>query len=183
MSLQNKQVNMISFTGSTAGEEVAKLALDDIKKVALELGGKSPLVILEGADYRLAVKAGLSSCYDNTGQTCAALTRMIVPRKALLEIETLIISNSKNYIVGDPMKKRLLRGYTLASLKQYLKVRAYIELGIDEGAKLIVGEIPKNLEELGTDGYYVKPTVFTNVNNQMRIARGNFWTGNLYYSI
>lgn len=168
---KNKQVNMISFTGSTAGgKEVAKLALDDIKKVALELGGKSPLVILEGADYELAVKAGLSSCYDNTGQTCAALTRMIVPRKALLEIETLIISNSKNYIVGDPMKKETQIG-PLASLKQYLKVRAYIELGIDEGAKLIVGEIPKNLEELGTDGYYVKPTVFTNVNNQMRIAR------------
>ncbi|GAB6109732.1 aldehyde dehydrogenase family protein [Fusibacter bizertensis] len=168
---KHKLVNMISFTGSTAGgREVAKLALDSIKKVALELGGKSPLIILEGADLELAVKAGLSSCYDNTGQTCAALTRMIVPKKYLGQIETLIIDNSRNYIVGNPNDANTHIG-PLASLKQYSKVRSYIQLGLDEGAKLIVGELPKSENELGNEGYYVKPTVFTNVNNQMRIAR------------
>ena len=168
---KHNAINMISFTGSTTGgKEVAKLALEDIKKVALELGGKSPLVILEDANLELAVKAGLSSCYDNTGQTCAALTRMIVPQSKLKEVESLIIDLSKNYIVGDPEDVNTHMG-PLASYKQYEKVRSYIKLGIYEGANLIVGEIPKPLDELNGDGYYVKPTVFTNVHNNMRIAR------------
>ncbi len=163
----HEKVDMISFTGSTkGGKEVGKLALDGVKKIALELGGKSANVILKGADYEKAVKTGLSSCFDNTGQTCAALTRMLVPQEELSRIEAMIIEYSKTFIVGDPKLETTHIG-PLASLKQYEKVKGYIELGIKEGARLIVGEVPGAIET----GYFVNPCVFTDVRNDMRIAQ------------
>jgi acyl-CoA reductase-like NAD-dependent aldehyde dehydrogenase len=163
----HEKVDMISFTGSTnGGKEVGKLALEGVKKIALELGGKSANVILKGADYEKAVKTGLSSCFDNTGQTCAALTRMLVPRDELSKIEDMIIEHAKTFIVGDPKLVTTHIG-PLASLKQYEKVKKYIEIGIEEGARLIVGEVPGAIET----GYFVKPCVFTDVRNDMRIAQ------------
>ena len=164
-------VQMISFTGSTTGgREVGKLALETIKKIALELGGKSPLIVLPDADISLAVDTVISSCFDNTGQTCAALTRMIIPKADKEKIESLIIERSKAYTVGDPTLVDTKVG-PLASAKQYKKVSKYIEIGIEEGAKLIVGEMPVPYEALGENGYYVKPTVFTDVENHMKIAQ------------
>ena len=165
---KHPKVDMISFTGSTvAGKEVGKLALDTVKRVALELGGKSANIILEGADYEVAVRSGLSSCYDNTGQTCAAWTRMLVPRELKNEIEALIIKVTEEYVVGDPTDSNTNIG-PLASRKQYDKVRKYIELGIAEGAKVLLGEVPE--AEPG-QGYFVKPFVFTDVDNKMTIAQ------------
>lgn len=163
----HEKVDMISFTGSTSGgKEVGKLALDGLKKIALELGGKSANVILKGADYEKAVKTGLSSCFDNTGQTCAALTRMLVPREDLSVIEEMIILHSKSFIVGDPKLETTHIG-PLSSLKQYEKVKKYIEIGLEEGARMIVGEVPGPIES----GYFVKPCVFTDVKNDMKIAQ------------
>lgn len=161
------KVQMLSFTGSTeGGKEVGKLAINGIKKVALELGGKSANIILNGADLELAVRIGLNSCFDNTGQTCAALTRMLVPKSALNTIENLIIESAKRFVVGDPEDEHTNVG-PLASRKQFDKVKRYIELGIKEGASLLLGEIPQSYE----NGYYVNPCVFTQVSNEMTIAQ------------
>ncbi len=161
------KVDMVSFTGSTdGGKEVAKLAIDSVKKIALELGGKSANVLLEGADYKKAVRRGLSSTFYNTGQTCAALTRMIVPKQALDEIEQIVIDEAKNFKVGSPDAQDTDIG-PLSSKKQFDKVKRYLEIGLEEGAKLMLGEVPKSPSK----GYYVNPAVFTNVKNSMRIAQ------------
>lgn len=161
------QVDMVSFTGSTSGgKEVAKLAMDSVKKVALELGGKSPMVVLEGADYELAVQSALESVFYNTGQTCAALTRMIVPQKDLPQIESLVLQYAKEYVVGNPSEEKIHIG-PLSSRKQFDKVKGYLEKGIEEGATLLLGEIPSDWEQ----GYFVKPAVFTKVKNSMTIAQ------------
>ena len=164
---EHPKVRMVSFTGSTTGgREVGKLAVEGIKKIALELGGKSANIVLKGADLDLAVRIGLSSCFDNTGQTCAALTRMIVPKSDLPAIEALILESAKRFIVGDPEDAHTNVG-PLASRKQFDKVKRYIEIGIQEGARLLLGEIPDNCDQ----GYYVKPCVFTQVHNTMTIAQ------------
>lgn len=161
------KVDMVSFTGSTVGgREVSKLALESIKKISLELGGKSPLLVLRGADYETAVRRAMDSVFYNTGQTCAALTRMIVPREDLPQIEKLLIEGSSSYLVGDPKDEKIAVG-PLSSRKQFDKVKKYMEIGISEGARLIVGEVPKDPE----GGYFVQPSVFTNVGNDMTIAR------------
>lgn len=160
-------VQMISFTGSTsAGKEVGRLALGNIKKIALELGGKSASVVLEGADYKKAVNATLIKCFMNTGQTCSALTRFIVPRGLKDEIEDLMIEESKKFVVGDPLDKNTDIG-PLINKSAFNKVKKYIEIGINEGANMLVGEIPDNCES----GYYVKPVIFTEVDNNMTIAK------------
>ena len=161
-------VDMISFTGSTqGGKEVGKLALESIKKIALELGGKSANIILKGADYAEAVKAGLGSCFDNAGQTCAAWTRMLVPRADLELIHQLILEHSKTFTVGSPDSIDVKVG-PVVSRKQYDKVRGYILKGLEEGAEMLLGEVPPAEPQ---QGYFVQPTVFTNVNNSMAIAR------------
>jgi len=163
----HKDVDMISFTGSTAGgREVARLALRNIKKIALELGGKSAAIILKGGDYNFGVKSTLDTVYFNTGQTCNAFTRLLVPKEDMEEIEKIIIEQTQNYKFGDPRDKNVDVG-PLASNKQFDKVKRYIEIGIKEGAKMLLGEIPQNCKE----GYYVKPVVFTNVSNDMVIAQ------------
>lgn len=162
------QVDMISFTGSTqGGKEVGKLALESIKKIALELGGKSANIILKGADYSEAVKAGLGSCFDNAGQTCAAWTRMLVPREDLELIHQLILEHSKTFTVGSPDSIDVKVG-PVVSRKQYDKVRGYILKGLEEGAEMLLGEVPPAEPQ---QGYFVQPIVFTNVNNSMAIAR------------
>jgi acyl-CoA reductase-like NAD-dependent aldehyde dehydrogenase len=162
-------VDMVSFTGSTrAGKRVMQLASDTVKRVALELGGKSANVILEDADLSSAVPAGVAACYINSGQTCSALTRMLVPRSRLAEVEELAVQTAETYKPGDPFDAETRLG-PLVSATQHERVRSYIAKGIDEGAKLLTGgaEPPEGLEQ----GYFVRPTVFSDVRPDMTIAQ------------
>jgi acyl-CoA reductase-like NAD-dependent aldehyde dehydrogenase len=162
-------VDMISFTGSTrAGRRVSELAAPTIKRVALELGGKSPNVLLDDANFAEAVPAGVFMAYMNSGQTCSALTRMIVPRSRLAEVEELAKATAEANVVGDPFAEGTTLG-PLVSAVQRERVRGYIEQGLEEGATLITGgpEAPDGLER----GFFVKPTVFSNVTTDMTIAQ------------
>ena len=165
-------VDMISFTGSTrAGRRVSQVAAETVKKVALELGGKSANIIcadLDEATFAKAVSSGVGGAFLNSGQTCLALTRMLVPRSRLAEAETLAGAAASAMIVGDPFEKTTALG-PLASAAQRDRVNGYIQKGIDEGAKVVVGGV--GVPEGCTTGYYVKPTVFSNVTNSMTIAR------------
>ncbi len=162
-------VDMVSFTGSTrAGKRVMQLASEGVKRVALELGGKSPNVILEDADLATAVPAGVAACYMNSGQTCSALTRMLVPRSRLAEVEALAVSNAETWTPGDPFAGDTRLG-PLVSATQLERVRGYIKKGVEEGATLLTGgaESPDGLDK----GYFVRPTVFSNVTRDMTIAQ------------
>jgi betaine-aldehyde dehydrogenase len=162
-------VDMVSFTGSTrAGRRVAELASHSIKRVALELGGKSPNVLLDDANFRVAVAAGVGAAYANSGQTCSALTRMLVPRSRLAEVEQLAREAAESYKVGDPFEEGTRLGPLISSVQRD-RVRGYIQRGIDEGAVLVTGG-PEPPDSLAT-GYFVKPTVFSNVTRDMTIAR------------
>lgn len=167
---KHKDVDMISFTGSTdGGREVSKLALEGIKNITLELGGKSPSLILKGADYNLAVEKTLDSIYMNVGQSCSAFSRLLVPREDKENIEKMIVEKTKNYVFGNPEDPETMIG-ALSSKKQFDKVKYYINKGVEEGAKLLIGEIPEE-----SNGYYVGPTVFTNVDNSMEIAQNEIF--------
>lgn len=167
---QHKDVDMVTLTGSTKGGiEVAKLAADDVKRISLELGGKSASIILKGADYKLALSKTLDKMYFNTGQTCSAYSRLLVPRDEKQLIEELILEMTKNYKFGDPADPDTIIG-PLASKQQFDKVSYYIKRGIEEGAKLILGEVPKE-----SKGYYIGPTIFTDVNNSMEIAQNEIF--------
>ncbi|HEX3946438.1 MAG TPA: aldehyde dehydrogenase family protein [Acidimicrobiales bacterium] len=162
-------VDMISFTGSTrAGKRVMQLAAESVKKIALELGGKSANVILDDADLDTAIPAALFACYLNSGQTCSALTRMVVPRSRLAEIEEKAVAAAAGFAPGDAFADGVLVG-PLVSAAQRDRVRGYIQKGIDEGAKLLVGgtEPPDGLDK----GYFVQPTVFSEVTSDMTIAQ------------
>ena len=162
-------VDMVSFTGSTrAGKRVAELAAATVKKVALELGGKSANVILPDADLEKAVKVGLTNCFLNSGQTCTAWTRMLVPRNLLADAERLAATKATQYRVGDPLAEGTNLG-PLVSETQQERVRGYIQQGIAEGAKLVTGgvEPPDGLDR----GYFVRPTVFSDVTPDMTIAQ------------
>ena len=162
-------VDMISFTGSTrAGKRVSELAAQTVKRVALELGGKSPNVILDDADLEKAVTAGVGGAFLNSGQTCTALTRMLVPRAKLAEAEAIATRVAETFTPGDPFEATSRLG-PLVSDVQRERVRGYIQKGIDEGAKLLTGgvESPEGLDK----GYFVQPTVFSNVTNDMTIAQ------------
>ncbi|HEX5768893.1 MAG TPA: aldehyde dehydrogenase family protein, partial [Burkholderiales bacterium] len=163
-------VDMISFTGSTrAGKRISELAAQSVKRVALELGGKSASVILEDADLATAVKGTLNGCYLNSGQTCTALTRMLVPEKRYDEAARLAAELARSFTVGDPLAESTRLG-PLTSLAQLERVRGYIKKGVDEGAELLAGgaEPP---EGAPAGGYYVRPTVFGKVRNDMTIAQ------------
>ena len=162
-------VDMISFTGSTrAGKRVAELAAGSVKRVALELGGKSPNVLLDDADFATAVADGVGAAYANSGQTCSALTRMIVPRSRLAEVEQIARVTAETFTVGDPFAEGTRLG-PLISATQLDRVRGYINKGIDEGATLVTGgpDAPAGLES----GYFVQPTVFSDVTRDMTIAQ------------
>jgi acyl-CoA reductase-like NAD-dependent aldehyde dehydrogenase len=162
-------VDMVSFTGSTrAGRRVSEVASATVKRVALELGGKSPNVILDDADLQKAVVDGVSKCYLNSGQTCSALTRMLVPREQLPAAEAIAKATAEAWQVGDPFAEGSNLG-PLVSDTQRDRVRSYIEKGIAEGAKLVTGgvEPPEGLDK----GYFVRPTVFSDVTPDMTIAQ------------
>src|SRR5262249_43420548 len=162
-------IDMVSFTGSTrAGKRVSELASQNVKRVALELGGKSANVILDDADFEKAVSAGVANCYLNSGQTCTAWTRMLVPREKLAQAEAIAKATAEHFKPGDPFGGEANLG-PLVSEAQRDRVRCYIKKGIDEGAKLVTGgaEAPDGLDK----GYYVKPTVFSEVTPNMTIAQ------------
>ncbi|MHB1584020.1 MAG: aldehyde dehydrogenase family protein [Acidimicrobiales bacterium] len=163
------KVDMVSFTGSTrAGKRVMQLAAESVKRVALELGGKSPNILLDDADLDTAVPAGVFACFMNSGQTCSALTRMIVPRSRLAEVEEKVAAAAEGFTPGDAFEKGTLLG-PLVSATQRARVRDYIRKGIEEGAKLVTGgaEPPEGLDK----GFFVRPTVFSEVTPDMTIAR------------
>ena len=162
-------VDMISFTGSTrAGKRVSELASQTVKRVALELGGKSANIILDDADFEKAVASGVGNCYFNSGQTCSAHTRMLVPKERHDEAVEIARRAAEKFTLGDPREGRAKLG-PLVSDTQRERVRGYIEKGIAEGATLVTGgvEPPEGMEK----GYFVRPTVFANVSNDMTIAR------------
>jgi len=163
------KTDMVSFTGSTrAGKRVMQIAAEMVKRVSLELGGKSANVILEDADLAKAIPDALFKCYLNSGQTCSALTRLVVPRSKLNEIEDIAIAAAAGFAPADPVTGMSLLG-PLVSAAQQQRVRDYINKGVAEGARLIVGgaDAPEGLEQ----GYYVQPTIFTDVLNSMTIAQ------------
>jgi aldehyde dehydrogenase (NAD+) len=162
-------IDMVSFTGSTrAGRRVSEVASANVKRVSLELGGKSANVILDDADLKAAVSYGVSNCYLNSGQTCSAHTRMLVPRERLAEAEEIAKAAAEKAQPGDPFEAGTRIG-PLVSDAQRKRVRDYIAKGLDEGAKLITGgaEPPEGLEK----GYFVRPTVFSEVKPEMTIAQ------------
>jgi aldehyde dehydrogenase (NAD+) len=159
--VKHPEVDMISFTGSTrAGKRISELAAQSVKRVALELGGKSASVILDDADLASAVKATVNGCYLNSGQTCTALTRMLVPESKYDEAAKVAAEVAKGFTLGDPLSEATRLG-PLTSAAQLERVRRYIRKGLEEGAELLAGgpETPEGLP----GGYFVKPTVFGKV--------------------
>ena len=162
-------VDMVSFTGSTSsGISVAMNAAPTIKRVCQEMGGKSAFIIGEGADLHSAIKYGVDNVMLNTGQTCDALTRMLVPRAQYQEAIDIATRCANEHVVGDPNSKETTVG-PLASMIQRERVVDYIQKGIDSGAKLLIGgnEFPKGL----STGAYISPTVFADVDREMVIAK------------
>ena len=168
--VKHPEVDMISFTGSTrAGKRISELAAQSVKRTSLELGGKSASVILDDADLAQAVKSTVNGCYLNSGQTCTALTRMLVPENLYPEAARLAAEVAKGFTVGDPLQETTKLG-PLSSQAQLERVRSYIQKGLAEGAQLVAGgaEPPEGAPK---GGYYVRPTVFGNVKNSMSIAQ------------
>ncbi|MEO5597682.1 MAG: aldehyde dehydrogenase family protein [Novosphingobium sp.] len=162
-------IDMISLTGSTrAGVLVSQAAAETVKRVALELGGKSPNLILPDADLSRAIAPGIGSCMRNVGQSCSAPTRMIVPRAVMPEVERIAAEAVAQFVVGDPFDNATTHG-PIANKAQYDRVQRMIGIGIAEGAKLVCGGLgrPEGL----THGYYARPTVFSEVKTDMAIAQ------------
>jgi acyl-CoA reductase-like NAD-dependent aldehyde dehydrogenase len=161
-------VDMVSFTGSlAAGRRIASVAGDGIKKVTLELGGKSAFVVLDDAPFDKAIPAGVNNCMQNSGQTCSAWTRMLVPRGRHDEAVEMAKAQLAKLTLGDPFDKNTRLG-PLSSANQRDTVLGYIEQGKKDGATLVAGGgRPSNLPT----GYYVEPTIFANVDNKMTIAQ------------
>lgn len=162
-------VDMVSFTGSTrAGRRVSQLAAETIKRVALELGGKSPALVLDDANLPLAIEATLDSCFMNSGQTCDAMTRLLIPEDLYDQAVSLALEMAVSFTVGDPTGDEAKLG-PLVSEQQRRRVRGYISKGIEEGAELLCGgvEPPSGLEK----GWYVRPTILGRVTPQMTVAR------------
>ena len=161
------EVDMVSFTGSTgAGVSVSEAAATTVKRVTLELGGKSANVALEDADPTLVAKKAIGACHQNSGQTCSALTRLIIPESMSQEVYEIIADKNNSYTVGDPLEESTRCG-PMVSLRQQKSVNEYIESGINEGATLISGGL--GMPEGISKGYYVKPTIFANVSSNMKI--------------
>ena len=163
------EVDMVSFTGSTnAGVRVSELAAPSVKRVTLELGGKSANIILDDADIPRAASSAIYSCFANSGQECSALTRLLIPEDSREEVVEVIASKIGRYTVGDPMDGTSKCG-PLVSKRQQESVSRYISTGIDEGATLVAGGegMPDDLDS----GFYVRPTVFADVTPQMTVFR------------
>jgi aldehyde dehydrogenase (NAD+) len=167
--VRNPNVDKISFTGSVAvGETIMRDGAATMKRITLELGGKSPTILLDDADVAQAIPAALTMAFLNSGQACAAGTRFLVPRTRFEEVKRAIADAMRAFTVGDPADPKIAVG-PMASQKQYERVQSYIRKGIEEGAEVLVGGEgrPEGLKA----GFFVKPTVFVNVNNDMTIAR------------
>ena len=167
--VRNPDVAKISFTGSVAvGQTIMRDGAATMKRVTLELGGKSPNILLDDADLDKAIPTALAIAFMNSGQACVAGTRLLVPRSHLDEVKRAILAAMHAFPAGDPADPKTAVG-PMVTLKQYERVQSYIRKGIEEGAEVLVGGEghPKGLEE----GYFVKPTVFVNVTNDMTIAR------------
>lgn len=165
----HQDIDMVSFTGSTrAGIAIAKSAADTVKRVAQELGGKSPNIILDDADLSSAVSRGVRGCMSNTGQSCNAPTRMLVAASQYQHAVEIAKSTLASIQVGDPTQKGKHIG-PLVSEMHFDKVQSMIQMGIDEGTTLLGGGVGK--PEGFETGYFCKPTIFTDVNNDMAIAR------------
>ena len=165
----HRDIDMVSFTGSTrAGTEVAKNAAASVKRVHQELGGKSPNILLDDADFERAVKQSVLHVFQNSGQSCNAPTRMLVPAARLAEVEAIAKRITSSVVVGDPASETTTVGPVVSKV-QFDRVEGYIEKGIAEGAKLIAGGTgrPEGLAK----GYFVRPTIFSGVRNDMTIAR------------
>ncbi|MEP7246203.1 MAG: aldehyde dehydrogenase family protein [Gammaproteobacteria bacterium] len=166
---RHPDIDMVSFTGSTrAGVLVAKAAADTVKRVSQELGGKSANIVLEDADLEVAVKNGVTWMMGNSGQSCNAPSRMLIPAKSYEAAIAIAKSVAETLRVGDPKAPGITMG-PVANRLQFERVQALIAKGVDEGAKVVTGGLgrPAGLER----GYFVKPTIFANVNNEMTIAR------------
>ena len=162
-------VDMVSFTGSTrAGKLVMKTAADTVKKVALELGGKSANILLDDADFPRMVKLGVLTLLTNSGQNCNAPSRMLVPENRLDEVEAIAAAALAKVVVGDPLSEATTMG-PLANEAQFRRVQQLIELGVAEGAKLVAGG-PGRPDGMA-QGFFTRPTIFSRVTNAMTIAR------------
>ena len=161
------EVDMVSFTGSTgAGVAVSEAAATTVKRVTLELGGKSANVALDDADPILVAKKAIGACHQNSGQTCSALTRLIIPESMSDEVYEIIAKKNNSYTVGDPLEENTRCG-PMVSLRQQKSVSTYIQSGISEGATLVSGGL--GMPEGISKGFYVKPTIFANVSPDMKI--------------
>ncbi|MFT4519117.1 MAG: aldehyde dehydrogenase (NAD+) [Halioglobus sp.] len=166
---KHPDVSMMSFTGSTrAGSLVAQNAAPTVKRVTQELGGKSPNIVLDDADLEAAVTGGVMHMYTNTGQSCNAPSRMLIPAAKLAEAEAIAAKVTESVVVGDPTSETTTMGPVVSEV-QYNKIQALIEKGIAEGAKVVTGGAgrPEGLDK----GYFIQPTVFSNVTNEMTVAR------------
>ena len=163
------EVDMVSFTGSTkAGIMVAKSAADTVKRVSQELGGKSPNIIFADSDLEAAVERGVRHCFNNSGQSCNAPTRMLVEASVYERVALIAAKVAATVTLGDPMQPGPHLGPVVSKV-QFDKIQHLIQVGIDEGARVVAGGVgkPSGFER----GYYVKPTIFADVTNQMTIAR------------
>jgi betaine-aldehyde dehydrogenase len=168
--VKHPEVDMISFTGSTrAGRRISEVAAQTVKRVTLELGGKSASIILEDADLPAAVKGTVTNCYLNSGQTCTAFTRMLVPESRYAEAKALAAETASAFTPGDPLSESSRLG-PLSSQMQLDRVRGYIQKAIAEGAELVTGgaEPP---DGVAPGGYFVRPTVFGKVDPKSTIGQ------------
>lgn len=167
--VRNPDVNKISFTGSAGvGRSIMRDGAATMKRVTLELGGKSPNILLDDANLATAIPNALIGGFMNSGQACVAATRLLVPRKRLEEVKKAILQTIPHFQAGDPFNPNTAVG-PMVNKKQYERVQSYIRKGIEEGAEVLTGGEghPAGLE----NGYFVKPTVFVNVTNDMTVAR------------
>jgi aldehyde dehydrogenase (NAD+) len=166
---RNPDVAKISFTGSVAvGQGIMRDGAETMKRVTLELGGKSPTILLDDANLSQAIPSALIMAFMNSGQACAAGTRLLVPKKQLEAVKRAIVEAMRAFPVGDPADPKTAVG-PMATLKQYERIQSYIRKGIEEGAEVLAGG--EGHPEHFKAGYFVKPTVFVNVKNDMTIAR------------
>jgi len=168
--VRHPEVDMISFTGSTrAGKRISELAARMVKRVTLELGGKSASIILDDADLAAAVKGTVTSCYLNSGQTCTAHTRMLVPEARYAEAKAIAAAVASGFVPGDPMSETSRLG-PLASQQQLDRVRGYITKGLEDGAELVTGGVEPPTG-VAPGGYFVKPTVLGKVNPRSTVGQ------------
>jgi aldehyde dehydrogenase (NAD+) len=169
--VSHPKVDKITFTGSTfAGKKIASIAGNQMKRFSMELGGKAAAIILEDADLAAAIGSIKFASFVNSGESCLAKTRVLAPRSKYDEIVIELGKMISGFTIGDPTNPENFIG-PMVNEQQFEKVRNYIQLGLQEGARLVTGGLEKPEGDDMQDGWYIKPTLFADVNNQMRIAR------------